>query len=95
MKEPMKTISFRVPKPIWDLLDAKANEYGISHGICAKILVTETLLGQSALADEFREMKASQHRQERNLKTATVAILVDAGRASPDEATGFVRERFD
>lgn len=95
MKEPMKTISFRVPKPIWELLNAKANEYGISDGICAKILVTESLLGQSALADDFREIKEGQQRQERNLKTATVAILVDAGRASPEEATGFVRERFD
>lgn len=94
MKEPKKTVAFRLEKEILALLNAKAKELGVSPGAYARLLVTEALLGQSFLLEEVREMTERQLRHERHLKTATVALLVDAGKASPEEAESFVRENL-
>jgi hypothetical protein len=39
-------------------------------------------------------MEERQLRHERHLKAATVAILVDAGKASVEDAEAFVRENL-
>jgi predicted DNA-binding protein len=94
MKKPKKTIACRLPDEVVRLLDAKAEELGVSQGICLRVIVTEYLLGQSYLMEELRETKEGQLRNDRNLKVATVAILVDAGKASVEEAEAFIREKF-
>lgn len=94
MKEPKKTVAFRLEKDILALLNAKADELGVSPGAYARVLVTEALLGQSYLLEELRELSERQLRNEEHLRTATVALLVDAGKANVEEAKAFVRENL-
>lgn len=94
MKEPKKTIGFRLENELLRLLMQKAKEVGLSPGAYARVLVTESLLGESSLLEELREMEERQLRHERHLKAATVAILVDAGKASVEDAEAFVRENL-
>jgi hypothetical protein len=56
--------------------------------------VIDGILSDSSLLEELREIVERQERHERNLKTATVALLVDAGKASVDDAEAFVRENL-
>ncbi len=95
MKESKKTVAFRLEKDILALLTAKAKELGVSPGAYARVLVTEALLGQSYLLDEIRELSERQLRHEEHFRTATVAILVDAGKANVEEAQAFVREQLN
>lgn len=94
MKEPKKTIAFRLEKELVGVLSKKAKELGTSPGAYARVLVTEALLGESVVVEELREMSERQLRHERHLKTVTIALLVDAGKASPEEAKAFVRENL-
>lgn len=94
MKEPKKTVAFRLEKDILALLTAKADELGVSPGAYARVLVTEALLGQSCLLEELKELSERQLRHEEHLRTATVALLVDAGKANVEEAQAFVRENL-
>lgn len=94
MKEPKKTVAFRLEKEIFTLLTVKANELGVSPGAYARMLVTEGLLGQSYLMDEIRELSERQLQHEKHFRTATVALLVDAGKANVEEAQAFVREQL-
>lgn len=91
MKEPMKTVAFRVPKPIWRALEAKANELRVSPHVYARIRVTEPN-EQSFIIEKLCQIEERQLQYERLLKRAIVAILVDAGKASVEEAEAFVRE---
>jgi hypothetical protein len=93
-KEPKETVAFRLDKELLTLLNAKAKELEVSPSICARILLTEALLGESYLREELREIEERQLRHERHLKTATVALLVDAGKASVEDAEAFVRENL-
>jgi hypothetical protein len=94
MKEPKKTVAFRLEKEILALLTTKADELGVSPGAYARVLVTEALLGQSYLLDEIRELSERQLQHEKHFRTATVALLVDAGKANVEEAQAFVREQM-
>src|SRR5262245_62500439 len=92
MKKPMKTYAVRLPRELEELLLAKAEEFGVSPGACIRVLLSEALLGQSYVMEEFRKIEERDDRQEELLKSAVVALLVDAGKASPEEAHTFVRE---
>jgi hypothetical protein len=94
MKETKKTIAFRLEPELLKLLSERAKDLGVSPGAYARILVTEGLLGDSSLLEELREMAERQQRHERNLKTATLALLVDAGKASVEDAEAFVRDNL-
>jgi hypothetical protein len=94
VKKPKKTISFRLEDETLDLLKAKASEYECSPSICARILLTDALLGQSYLLTEVRELSERQREHEKHFKTATIALLVDAGKANVEEAKAFVRENL-
>lgn len=94
MKGTKKTIAFRLEPEMLGLLSDRAKQLGISPGACARLLVIQSILADDSLLEELREILALQQRHERNLKTATVAILVDAGKASVEEAEGFVREKL-
>jgi hypothetical protein len=94
MREPKKTVAFRLDRDILALLTAKAKELGVSPGAFARVLVTEALLGQSYLLDEIRELSERQLQHEKHFRTATVALLVDAGKANVEEAQAFAREQL-
>jgi hypothetical protein len=93
-KEPKKTVAFRLDEELLTRLRAKAKELEVSPSICARILLTEALLGESYVMEELREIGERQLRHEKHLKTATVALLVDAGKASVEDAEAFVRENL-
>jgi hypothetical protein len=94
MREVKKTVAFRLEPEILNRLCVKAKELGISPGSYARLLVIDGILSDSSLLEELREIVERQERHERNLKTATVALLVDAGKASVDDAEAFVRENL-
>jgi endonuclease III-like uncharacterized protein len=94
MKQAKKTVAFRLEAELLKLLTAKAKELEISPGAYARILVTEALLGDSDLLEELREVAERQLRHEQHLRTATVALLVDAGKASVEDAEAFVRDNL-
>jgi hypothetical protein len=92
MKEPKKTIAYRLEGELARLLAIKAKQFGVSPGGYARGSLTEDLLGESRVLEELREVKDRQMRLEQLLKKAIVAILVDAGKASVEDAEGFVRD---
>ncbi len=96
MKEPKTTVAFRLEKELRKLLTEKAKRLGLSAGSYARLLVTEALLDarQALLLDEVRQVKQRQLGLEQSLRLATLALLCDAGKASPEEAEQFVRERL-
>ena len=94
MKKRSKTIAFRVPEEHFKILTLKAKEYGISPGAYARGILTDALLSESTLLEELREQTERQMRLERHLKLATVALLVDAGKAGVEDAEAFVRDNL-
>jgi hypothetical protein len=94
MKEPKKTIAFRLEGELLQLLATKAKEFGVSPGAYARGVLTEALLGDSRLLEELRGVTERQMRLERQLQKATVALLVDAGKAGVEDAEAFVRENL-
>lgn len=94
MKEAKRTVAFRLEPELLKLLTAKAKELEISPGAYARILVTEALLADSCLLEELREVAERQLRHEEHFRTATLALLVDAGKASVEDAEAFVRDNL-
>jgi hypothetical protein len=97
-KTKKRTVSFRVEDEEWELLEMKAKEYDMTVHAYAHYSCKQSILGESYLLQEImerqEEIREGQEMQETNLKTATVALLVDAGKASVPEAQAFVREKF-
>ena len=94
MKEAKKTVAFRLEPEMLSLLSDKAKQLGVSPGCYARLLVIDGLLSDSSLLEELRDIVERQQRHERHLKTATVALLVDAGKASVEDAEAFVRDNL-
>jgi hypothetical protein len=94
MKKRSKTIAFRVPEEHFKILTQKAKEFGISPGAYARCILIDALLSESTLLEELREQTERQMRLERHLKLATVALLVDAGKAGVEDAEAFVRDNL-
>ncbi len=96
MKEAKTTIGFRLSGALRKLLGERAAEHGLSPGAYARLLVTEALLDEKAglLLEELRELRQLLVQLERHHKTATVALLVDAGKAGVEDAEAFVRENL-
>lgn len=96
MKKAKTTIGFRLDGALLKLLGERAAANGLSPGAYARLLVTEALLdGKHALLlEELRDVKERQLGFEQSLRLITVALLCDAGKARPEEATEFVRENL-
>ena len=93
MKEAKTTVGFRLDAAMLKLLSEAAAQHGLSAGAYARLLVVEGLLDakQSVLLEELRELRQLLLRLDGHLKTAAVAILVDAGKAGVEDAEAFVR----
>jgi hypothetical protein len=94
MNEAKKTVAFRLEPELLKLLTAKAKELEISPGAYARILVTEALLADSCLLEELREVAERHLRHEEHFRTATLALLFDAGKAKVEDAEAFVRDNL-
>ncbi len=93
MGESSRPVGFRLTRYHLGLLQKRATELHTTPGALARQFVIERLTGegQDRLAEELQELRALVTRLQRDLATATVALLADAGRASVEEAEEFVR----
>lgn len=94
MRGAKKTVAFRLEPELLGLLSDKAKRLGLSPGAYARVLVTEGILGDDSILEELRGMTERQQRHERHLRTATVALLVDAGKARVEDAEAFARDHL-
>jgi hypothetical protein len=88
-----KPVGFRLTRHHAELLGRRATELHTTPGALARQFVIEGLTdaGRDRVADEVRELRALVAGLRRDLATATVALLADAGKASAEEAEEFVR----
>lgn len=89
-------INFRLSPALTRVLAESANEARLSPGAYARLLVIEALsdADRVRLFDEITAIRRGVATAIRNLETAAVAILVDGGKAEPEEAEAFVRDKF-
>lgn len=96
-------LTFRLPAEDARLLAARARAVGLSPGGLARLLVLQALTDShtaelaeevgrqrqelSALRDEMRDWR-------RQFAQAVEALLVDGGKAEPDEAADWVRDNL-
>jgi predicted DNA-binding protein len=88
--------SFRLPKRLDAKLGEAAEQVGVSRGTYARLVVIEALTDtdQARLRDDLAALRDAVRLLQRNLETAVVALLVDAGRAELDDAEAFVRRQM-
>jgi hypothetical protein len=96
MKEATTSIGFRLPKWQAELLGKEAAKRNFSPHLYARLLVTEALLGENErlTLEELCALRQLVLQLDEHLKTATVAVLADGGKASVEQAEEFVRERL-
>ncbi|MBX6313156.1 MAG: ribbon-helix-helix protein, CopG family [Isosphaeraceae bacterium] len=90
----MTTVGVRVPPPLRKRLDEEAKRRGVTISQCFRQLAEEALNDEKnrLLMEAVQDVKQFLLLMDRRWKTGLVALLVDAGKASPDEAEAFVRE---
>jgi hypothetical protein len=104
------TVSFRLDGHHHALLAERASTFDMSAGEYARELVRDVLNDQHAertlheLSElkhhlqrtllELEELKGHLRAQRRHLRTATICLLTDAGRASLEAAQEFVDEHM-
>jgi hypothetical protein len=90
----MKTLGIRVPDEDEKLLNAEAKQRGLSQSALGRDLIRQGLRNEHErlLVEEVRELKQLVLQLQRQLRRATVAILVDGGKADVEGAEAFVRE---
>jgi hypothetical protein len=101
MSDKSTHLTFRLPAADARLLAGRARALGLSSGMLARLLVLQSLTDShtAELAEEVarqrvelaglrEEFRAWRHR----FALAVEALLVDAGKAEPDEAAAWVRE---
>ena len=96
MKKKSTVISFRLSPPLArSLLDAAA-ALNLPPATYARLLVIEALsdADRVRLFDEISAIRRGVMVAIHNLEAAAVAILVDGGKARPEEAKAFVRENL-
>lgn len=94
MKRPMKTLGIRVPEEEERLLNAEAKQRGLCLSAHGRDLLRQGRQNERErlVLEELRELKQMVLLLDRRLKIALVAILVDAGKASVEDAEAFVRD---
>jgi hypothetical protein len=93
MKEAMTTVGVRLKPAQLKRLDQEADKRGVSRSVCLRQLTEEGLNDEKTrlLLEEVRELRQLVQLNDRRWKVALVAILVDAGKASVEDAEAFVR----
>ncbi len=84
-----RTIAFRIPESTYRELESRGLRDGLSAGQVAQRLVLD------ALADSrHAEVVALVRALRSEVALGVMALLIDAGKASAEEAEDFVRRRF-
>ena len=96
MRQKSTVISFRLSPAVARSLVETAGRLNLPPGAYARLLVIEALADADRvrLFDEVAAIRRGVMTALRNLETAAVAILVDGGKARPEEAEAFVRENL-
>jgi hypothetical protein len=94
MEEAMTTVGVRVPDSLRKWLDQEAEKRGVTRSECFRQLAEEARNDQKnrLLMEAVQDVKQFLLLMDQRWKIGLVALLVDAGKASPDEAEAFVRE---
>jgi len=89
-------LSVRLPTSVNAKLAEKAEAVGMTRGVYGRLLIIEVVTDtdRARLHDEIAAVRRKLELLQRNLEVAVTALLVDAGKADPEEAEGFVRERL-
>jgi hypothetical protein len=99
-------LSFRLDGHHHALLSERAQQFNLSPGQFARVLVRDALTDQHALETlhelselkhhlqrallDLEDLKSQLRAQRQRLRTATICLLTDAGRASLEAAQEFV-----
>ena len=103
MKEVMTTVGVRLPPAQRKRLDEEADKRGVCRSVCLRQLAEEGLNDENPrlileelreVKEELREVRQLVLQLNRNLKISLVAILVDGGKANPEDAEAFILERL-
>jgi metal-responsive CopG/Arc/MetJ family transcriptional regulator len=96
MKEAMTTVGVRLKSAQLKRLDQEADKRGVSRSECLRQITEEGLNDEKTrlLLEEVRELRQLVHLLDRRWKIGLVAILADAGKASPEDAEAFVRNNL-
>ncbi len=87
-------ISFRLDPYSAERLAGEAAKLGMSVGSYARRLVVDGLYEKDRLREEVALARREVALLSERFRTAVVAILVDAGKAEPDEARAFVEDQL-
>ncbi len=96
MKEAMTTVGVRLKPAQLKRLDQESDKRGVSRSECLRQITEEGLNDEKSrlLQEEVRELRQLVQLLDRRWKIGLVAILVDAGKASVEDAEAFVRDRL-
>ena len=94
MKDTMTTVGVRLKPVLLKRLDEEAEKRGVTRSECLRQITEESLNDENVklLLEELREHRQLVQLLDERWKIGLVALLVDAGKASPEEAQAFVRE---
>ncbi len=94
MKHTMTTVGVRLKPLLLKRLDEEAEKRGVTRSECLRQITEESLNDENVklVLEEVRELRQLIRLHDEHWKIGLVALLVDAGKASPEEAQAFVRE---
>jgi len=90
------TVAFRVPQTVFALLEKEGKELGMTAQAYARRLVILTLNDAERLhlKDAMTELQGEVRRQREDFAKAVEALLVDAGKVEPEDASDWVLEHL-
>jgi hypothetical protein len=96
MSTPTTPVSFRLDAHYLDRLKEEAAKYGMSPGEFARRLVLDALerSEEQRTADEIVELRREVGHLRVDVALAVTAILVGAGKVSPEDARAWVKENL-
>lgn len=94
MKDTMTTVGVRLPPALRKQLDQEAVRRGVTRSECVRQLTEDALNDHKhkLLMERVENIEQFLRLMDERWKIGLVALLVDAGKASPEEAQAFVRE---
>jgi metal-responsive CopG/Arc/MetJ family transcriptional regulator len=96
MKDTMTTVGVRLKPALLKCLDDEAERRGVTRSECLRQITEEGLNDEKVklLLEEVRELRQLVLLLDKRWKIGVVALLVDAGKASVEDAEAFVRENL-
>ena len=94
MKNTMTTVGVRVPPDLLKWLDEQAEKRSVTRCECMRQIAQEARNDEKhrLLMERVENIEQFLRLMDQHWKIGLVALLVDAGKASPEDAEAFVRE---